>query len=120
MKIIFVLICLIIPILEQPNPIVRRHDASESDYIVTENIPEFIIDLPHEGHGVLISEQWILTVAHTIFYDYRSKKITIKGTEYVIKEVIIHPNFIKNIPKTFLKGDSKPPHCKLKNLIFCL
>ncbi|MDF1699060.1 MAG: hypothetical protein P1U56_24620, partial [Saprospiraceae bacterium] len=75
MKIILVFICFLIPISEHPNPIIQRHDTSESDYRVKENIPEFMIDLPHEGHGVLISEQWILTVAHTIFYDYRNKEI---------------------------------------------
>lgn len=108
MKIILLFICFLIPIVEQPDPIIKRHDTSESDYLVKENIPDFLIDLPHEGHGVLISEQWILTVAHTIFYDYRNKKLTINGSEYVIQEVIIHPNYEKDIPEAYLSGDSKP------------
>lgn len=45
---------------------VMRHDIAAKNYAV-ENGPEYMVDMPHEGHGVLIAPQWIVTVAHVIF-----------------------------------------------------
>ncbi len=87
--------------------IVQRHDEPESDYLVGESGPHYMIDLPHEGHGVLVSEQWVVTVAHTIFYDYRDQPIEIHGVQNQITQVVFHPGF-KKIPKHLLQGDSKP------------
>ncbi len=47
-----------------------------------------MIDLPHEGHGVLIDPPWIVTVAHTIFYDYTGKQLLIGSKEYIIEMII--------------------------------
>ena len=43
-----------------------RHDVSAEKYRV-EKMPEYVVDMPGEGHGVLIAEQWVVTVAHSIF-----------------------------------------------------
>ena len=106
MKTAYLFVILSIVLIGISSAIVQRHDVSEYGYIV-KKAPPYLIDLPHEGHGVLIAERWILTVAHTIFYDYRGKNIDIGGFRNQIIDVIIHPEY-KEIPKALLNGDSKP------------
>lgn len=86
--------------------VVKRHDISPQQYVL-DKPPEYLIDMPHEGHGVLISPHWILTVAHTIFYDYVGKTLNIGSAEIEIEQVHIHPNY--TVPdKALFKGDARP------------
>lgn len=86
--------------------VVKRHDIPPENYVI-EKMPEYLIDMPHEGHGVLIHSQWIITVAHTIFYDYVGKKLTIDSNTYEIESVHIHPEYTKPNDK-LLSGDLAP------------
>jgi hypothetical protein len=88
------------------NAVVKRHDIPPENYLI-EKAPEYLIDMPHEGHGVLINSQWIVTVAHTIFYDYVGKDLLIGSETYEIESVHIHPNYIQP-NKDLLKGDLAP------------
>ncbi|MEW6997099.1 trypsin-like serine protease [Colwelliaceae bacterium BS250] len=88
------------------NAVVKRHDIPPEHYVV-EKMPEYLIDMPHEGHGVLIKSQWIVTVAHTIFYDYVGKNIIVGSKTYKIESVHIHPDYTKP-NKNLLKGDLAP------------
>ncbi|WP_100916034.1 S1 family peptidase [Pseudoalteromonas spongiae] len=88
------------------NAVVKRHDVPAKNYLLAE-APEYLIDMPHEGHGVLINPQWILTVAHTIFYDYSGKKIKVGSKNIEIEKVYIHPSYIE-ADKTLFKGDAAP------------
>ncbi len=38
------------------NAVVKRHDVHPEIYVI-DKIPEYLIDMPHEGHGVLIDSQ---------------------------------------------------------------
>ena len=86
--------------------IVTRHDVPEKKYIA-EKVPEYLIDMPGEGHGALIKANWIVTVAHLIFSDYTGKEITVHGKKYIIEKVIIHSN-VKKPDSSLFKGDAKP------------
>ena len=86
--------------------VIKRHDIPAKNYAI-EQTPDYMIDLPHEGHGVLIKPQWVVTVAHTIFYDYVGKKLTIGAQQYEIASVHIHPNYTKP-NQNLLKGDMAP------------
>ncbi|GAA81852.1 trypsin-like serine protease [Pseudoalteromonas sp. BSi20495] len=88
------------------NAVVMRHDVSVDKYRV-EKIPEYIIDMPQEGHGVLIDEQWVVTVAHTIFFDYAGSKLNVGSKQYEIEKVYIHPNYVKP-SSNILSGDLAP------------
>ena len=86
--------------------VVKRHDIPPENYVL-ETLPEYVIDMPHEGHGVLINSQWVVTVAHTIFYDYVGKSLKIGLKDYEIGSVHIHPDYTE--PKEHLfKGDLAP------------
>ena len=87
--------------------IVIRHDVDASDHLVAARPPAYLVDLPHEGHAVLVAERWLLTVAHTIFYDYTGVALSIGGESYTISRVIVHPDY-QTLPEHLLKGDSKP------------
>ena len=86
--------------------IVTRHDVAEKHYIV-EKVPEYLIDMPGEGHGVLIRSNWIVTVAHLLFSDYTGKSIVVHGRKYIIEKVIIHSN-AKKPDSSLFEGDAKP------------
>ncbi|MFT5675044.1 MAG: hypothetical protein ACI808_000973 [Paraglaciecola sp.] len=88
------------------NAVVKRHDIPPENYVV-EKTPEYLIDMPHEGHGVLINSQWIVTVAHTIFYDYVGKDLRVGSKTYEIESVHIHPDYTEP-NKNLFKGDLAP------------
>ncbi|WP_065188641.1 trypsin-like serine protease [Shewanella woodyi] len=88
------------------NAVVKRHDIPPEDYVLNK-IPAYLIDMPHEGHGVLINSQWVVTVAHTIFYDYIGKKLIVGSKGYEIESVHIHPDYTQP-HKGLLKGDLAP------------
>ncbi|OKY25642.1 MULTISPECIES: trypsin-like serine protease [Thalassotalea] len=83
--------------------VVIRHDKSADDYVVKKP-PQYLVNMPHEGQGVLIAPNWVLTVAHVIFYDYQGKTIDIAGKEYVIESVFIHKDYRKLESSTLDKG----------------
>ncbi|MBA6365470.1 peptidase, partial [Colwellia sp. BRX8-8] len=74
MKVLFILS--IIFFSTSSNAVVKRHDVPPENYVI-DKMPEYLIDMPHEGHGVLIDTQWVVTVAHTIFYDYVGKDLIV-------------------------------------------
>jgi len=88
------------------NAVVKRHDVPPENYVI-EKMPEYLIDMPHEGHGVLINSQWIVTVAHTIFYDYVGKDLIVGSKTYEIESVHIHPDYTEP-DKKLLKDDLAP------------
>jgi hypothetical protein len=90
MKILFPLLFFLFSI--NSNAVVKRHDLPPGNYVV-KKAPEYLIDMPHEGYGVLINSQWIVTVAHTIFYDYVGKDLTVGSRIYEIESVHVHPNY---------------------------
>lgn len=88
------------------NAVVKRHDIAPENYVL-DVTPEYLIDMPYEGHGVLIKSQWILTVAHTIFYDYVGKNLAIGSKTYEIESVHVHPGY-SIADQELLKGDLTP------------
>ncbi len=86
--------------------IVVRHDVDATEYRVPEPGPGYLVDLPHEGHAVLISDRWLVTVAHTIFYDYTGHKLSIAGDSYEIARVVVHPGYSDLTPRA-LESDSE-------------
>ncbi|HEU4851460.1 MAG TPA: trypsin-like serine protease [Telluria sp.] len=86
--------------------IVIRHDVDEKKYLLKQQ-PGFLVDMHHEGHGVLIHPKWILTAGHVIFHDYRGMDITVAGQRRKVVKVVVHPDYRLPDPQLF-KGDSGP------------
>lgn len=104
MKFLLFLALILLSISSQA--VVKRHDIPAENYVV-EKMPEYLVDMPHEGHGVLINAQWIVTVAHTIFYDYVGQEIVVGSAPYKIESVHIHPDYVQP-SDNLLKGDLAP------------
>jgi Trypsin len=103
LSVIFVLLFTVAP----TNAVVIRHDVAAVKYLATPNGLPALVDLPHEGHGILIAPQWVVTVAHTVFYDYRGKSILVGDTLYTISHVIFQPGQ-RPLPEAGFSGDSAP------------
>ena len=104
MKVLFILSIIFFSTCS--NAVVKRHDVPPENYVI-DKMPEYLIDMPHEGHGVLISSQWVVTVAHTIFYDYVGKDLIVGSKAYEIESVHIHPEYSEP-NKNLLEGDLAP------------
>jgi len=92
--------------------IVTRHDVSKEQYIAKLH-PDYLINMPDDGHGVLIDAHWIVTVGHLIFDDYRGMTLKVGKHHYEIERVILHPNYSKP-PKGIFSGHSAPSQEYLK------
>ncbi|HRO04283.1 MAG TPA: hypothetical protein PLS69_11830, partial [Terricaulis sp.] len=44
--------------------VVIRDDVEDAAYQVESSEFSALADIPHEGHGVLIDPQWVITAAH--------------------------------------------------------
>jgi hypothetical protein len=104
MKVLFILTIIFFSPFSKA--VVKRHDVPPENYVI-DKMPEYLVDMPHEGHGVLINSQWVVTVAHTIFYDYVGKELLIGSKEYEIESVHIHPDYAQP-NENLLKGDLAP------------
>lgn len=94
--------------LSAASAVLIRHDVPDSAYLVPASEFPALVDLPHEGHGVLISDQWIVTAAHaTQMMGHPVDEVVINGRRRSVEKVIVHPGY-KRGPKVPLKGDTAP------------
>jgi tetratricopeptide (TPR) repeat protein len=86
--------------------VVKRHDVNGKLYEVSQP-PRFVIDMPGDGHGVLIGSRWVVTAAHTTSLYDRGETLRIGNIDYQIDKVVIHPGDT-SAPSHLNKGDAKP------------
>jgi len=75
--------------------IVIRHDVDDSKYRVPSSEFPALVDMPGEGHGVLIAPQWVITAAHAITWQSEIKQVTINGISRNVERLVIHPGYKK-------------------------
>ncbi|MBD9470889.1 trypsin-like serine protease [Pseudoxanthomonas sp. PXM01] len=75
--------------------IVIRHDVPDADYRIPASAFPALVDMPHEGHGVLIAPQWVITAAHTVPGHGGLKQVVIGGTPRDVEDVVIHPGYAR-------------------------
>lgn len=86
--------------------IVIRHDIPDSAYVVPASDFPALVDLPHESHGVLISDQWIVTAAHTTQW-HPVDRVWINGRYRSVEKVVVHPGY-RSGPTARPTGDAAP------------
>lgn len=74
--------------------VVTRHDVADAKYRVAASEFPALVDMPHEGHGVLISPVWIVTAAHAIPTPAPAE-VVISGVARRVERVFVHPGFQK-------------------------
>jgi hypothetical protein len=60
--------------------IVIRDDVDDSKYRVPSSEFPALVDMPGEGHGVLLAPQWVITAAHAITWQSEIKHVVLNGT----------------------------------------
>ena len=75
--------------------IVIRDDVDDSKYRVPASDFPALVDMPGEGHGVLIAPQWVITAAHAITWQSEIKHIVLNGTSRDVERLVIHPGYKK-------------------------
>ncbi|MDF4003131.1 trypsin-like serine protease [Luteibacter sp. PPL552] len=77
--------------------VVTRADVSESRYRVAASTYPALVDLPGEGHGVLIAPQWVLTAAHAapMIMPGSQTEVVVGGTARKVKRVVTYPGYRK-------------------------
>ncbi len=92
--------------LSAASAVVIRHDVPDSAYLVPASEFPALIDLPDEGHGVLISNQWIVTAAHATQW-HPVEQVMVNGQCRSVEKVIVHPGY-KKAPRVPPTGDTAP------------
>jgi len=72
--------------------IVIRHDVESSRYQAAPTEFIALVDMPGEGHGVLIALQWVVTAAHTVSSP-PPEAVTLNGVRRDVTKVLIHPGY---------------------------
>lgn len=75
--------------------IVIRDDVDDSKYRVPSSEFPALVDMPGEGHGVLIAPQWVITAAHAITWQSEIKHVVLNGTSRDVERLVIHPGYKK-------------------------
>lgn len=92
--------------------VVIRDDVPDLKYRMAAGGFPALADLPGEGHGVLIADQWVVTAAHAVGEPQSLDVVVVGCVPRAVSRVVIHPGY-KRAPRemvdTALKsGDWEP------------
>lgn len=73
--------------------IVIRDDVDDSKYRVSAYEFPALVDMPGEGHGVLIAPRWVITAAHAITWQSEIKQVTVNGKARDVERLVIHAGY---------------------------
>lgn len=84
--------------------VVIRADVDDAKYRVPASAFPALVDMPGEGHGVLIAPQWVVTAAHAAPMQMQGMEddVSIGGVARKVKRVITHPGY-KKVPDQLIK-----------------
>jgi hypothetical protein len=97
--------------------VVIRSDVKDAKYRVPASAFPALVDMPGEGHGVLIAPQWVATAAHAAPMQGMEGEVSIGGVARKVKRVITYPGY-KRLPDVLIKealasGDFSKAHAFL-------
>lgn len=75
--------------------IVIRDDVDDSEYRVAASDFSALVDLPGEGHGVLIAPQWVITAGHAVSWQPEISHIVLNGISREVERLVVHPGYKK-------------------------
>ncbi len=73
--------------------IVIRHDVDDAQYRVPASTLPALVDVPGEGHGVLIAPQWVVTAAHAVTWQREINDVMLNGTPRNVERLVLHPGY---------------------------
>lgn len=87
------LLLILLALSSGAHAVVIRHDVDDAHYRTSADTFPALVDMPHEGHGVLIAPQWVLTAAHTIPAHAALKQVEIAGMRRTVERVVVHAGY---------------------------
>lgn len=96
-----VLLLILLAASSTASAVVIRHDVDDSKYRVPASEFPALVDMPGEGHGVLIAPQWVITAAHTIPGSYDLQHVVINGVSREVERVVTHTGY-RTLPQALI------------------
>lgn len=88
------LLSVLMPMLSaNVSAVVIRADVDDAQYRVEASEMPALVDLPGEGHGVLIAPQWVLTAAHAIAWQSDIEQVTLAGVNRKVARLVFYPGY---------------------------
>lgn len=87
------LLLVLLAVSSTASAIVIRHDVNDSKYRIPASEFAALVEIPGEGHGVLIAPQWVITAAHTLPRHSEIKQVVINGIARDVERVVIHSGY---------------------------
>ena len=83
--------------------VVIRADVDDAKYRVPTSAFPALVDMPGEGHGVLIAPQWVVTAAHAAPMQMQGmeSEVSIGGVARRVKRVVTYPGY-KKLPSQLI------------------
>lgn len=94
-------------LLALPVPVIAvviRHDVPDLKYRIEQTHMRAIANLAHEGHGVLIAPQWIVTAAHATQW-HPVTEIMLDGRCRKVERLVVHAGY-KEPSKSLMKAEA--------------
>jgi hypothetical protein len=95
--ILILLLALSLPV----SAIVIRHDVEDSRYRAAPADFPALVDLPGEGHGILIAPQWVVTAAHAVTWQSEIREVVLNGKARGVEKLIVHSGY-KKLPQDLI------------------
>lgn len=86
--------------------VVIRDDAGDAQYRVAASEFPALVDLPTEGHGVLIAPQWVVTAAHAVAWQPEVEVVVVDGAPRAVEKIVFHDGF-KKLPQALVDAAMK-------------
>ncbi|NYZ61862.1 S1 family peptidase [Luteimonas deserti] len=81
--------------------VVGRHDVDDARYRIAGSDFPALVDMPSEGHGVLIAPRWVVTAAHTLPMHSELGEVEINGRSRQVERVVTHPGY-RTLPQPLI------------------
>jgi hypothetical protein len=95
------LLLVLLAVSSTASAIVIRDDVDDTEYRMPMSEFPALVDLPGEGHGVLIAPQWVVTAAHAITWQSEIKQVVINGISRGVERVVMHSGY-KTLPQELI------------------
>lgn len=93
------LIALFVLFASASRAVVIRDDVDDAQYRLPAADFPALVDLPGEGHGVLIAPAWVVTAAHAVTWQPAIRQVLLNGKARNVARVVLHPGYRRPDPQ---------------------